>query len=260
MKFTTELERNPVPFTVSVNPAPPARPLVGESVVTVGNGLLIVNVAAADVPPPGAGFVTVIETVPAVAISAAVIAAVTCPPLTKVVVRGEPLKFTTDVEIRFVPFTIRENAAPPAVAEFGTNEVIVGTGFAAAPILKLTEFDVPPPGVGFVTVTAGVPTVVTSPAKIAAVTCVALTNVVVLGLPPKFTAEVFKKFVPFTVRVNAPEPAVTPVGKSVVTVGTGLFTANSTEFDVPPPGVGLVTLTENDPAVRRSVERIVADT
>ena len=62
-------------------------------------------------PPPGAGFVTVIEGVPAVAISAAVIAAVTCPPLANVVTLGLPLKFTTEVETKFVPFTISVSLA-----------------------------------------------------------------------------------------------------------------------------------------------------
>ena len=38
-----------------------------------GNGLLIVNVAAPEGPPPGVGLNTVTEAVPAVAMSAAVI-------------------------------------------------------------------------------------------------------------------------------------------------------------------------------------------
>jgi hypothetical protein len=109
------------------------------------------------VPPPGAGFVTVIEGVPAVAISAAVIAAVTCPPLANVVTLGLPLKFTTEVEIKFVPFTISVNPAPPAVVLPGTNEVIVGTGLLAPLMVNVEEFDVPPPGVGLNTVMAAVP-------------------------------------------------------------------------------------------------------
>jgi hypothetical protein len=76
-KFTTEPETNPVPFTVSVNAGPPASPLAGNSVDTVGTGFATINGVPVDVPPPGAGFVTVIEDVLAVAISAAVIAAVT---------------------------------------------------------------------------------------------------------------------------------------------------------------------------------------
>ena len=162
------MERKAVPFTVNVNDAPPARALVGKSVVTVGNGLLIASVAAADVPPPGAGFMTVIDAVPAVAISVAKIVAVTCVPLLNVVALGDPLKFTVEVEIKFVPFTINENVAPPAVVALGVSDVIVGAGLFATEILKLMEFDVPPPGVGLVTETAGVPTAATSAAEIAA--------------------------------------------------------------------------------------------
>jgi len=46
--------------------------------------------------------------------------------------------------------------------------VTVGVILAGAVTLKATEFDVPPPGVGLVTVTGGFPTLATSVARIAA--------------------------------------------------------------------------------------------
>jgi len=246
LKFTTEVETKPVPFTVNVNDAAPAIALAGESVVIVGTGLLIVSVAAGDVPPPGAGFVTVINPVPAAAISAAVIVAVTCVPLLNDVALGDPLKFTVDVEIKFVPFTANENVGPPAVVAFGTSDVIVGSGLFAAEILKLMEFDVPPPGVGFVTETGGVPAAATSAAEIAAVNWVALPNVVVRALPLKFTVAPLTKFAPVTVNVNAPEPAVVPVGESAEIDGKGLpvpvpVIVNVMPFDGEPPGFVMVT-------------------
>jgi hypothetical protein len=67
-----------VPVTVSVNAAPPAGALEGESEVAVGAGLLMVKVSAFDVPPPGEAFSTVTEAVPAVAMSAAGTVAVNC--------------------------------------------------------------------------------------------------------------------------------------------------------------------------------------
>ena len=206
-------------------------------------------------PPPGVGFVTVIEADPAVAISAAVIVAVTCPPLTNVVARGEPLKFTTEVEIKFVPFTINENDAPPAVAEFGTSEVIAGAGFDAALTLKLIEFDVPPPGVGFVTLTAGMLAVAISLARIEAINVVAFTNVVAFGAPPKFTVEVEIKFAPVTVNVNPAEPAVAPVGESAEIDGRGLplpvpVMVKVIPFDGAPPG--FVTVTRGVPGLATS--------
>src|ERR1700753_969709 len=128
-------------------------------------------------------------------------------------------------------------------------------------MVKVTELLVPPPGVGFVTVTAGVPAVATSAAAIEAVRCVALTKVVVFAAPPNFTVEWAMKFVPLTVSVNAAEPAAMVDGESVVIVGTGLFAAvmvKVTELDVPPPGVGFVTETGGGPAVAKSDDAIEA--
>ena len=117
----------PAPLSVSVNAAEPATTVEGDSELTVGAGLLIVNDAAFDVPPDE-GFVTVTVAVPAVAISAAVIAAVNCVALTNVVVLAAPLNFTTDVDTKPVPLTVRVKAAPPAVALVGEREVSVGAG------------------------------------------------------------------------------------------------------------------------------------
>ena len=64
-----------VPVTVRVNPGPAAGALVGERLLAVGTGLLIVNVSGADTPPVP-GLKTVTENVPAVAISDAAIGVV----------------------------------------------------------------------------------------------------------------------------------------------------------------------------------------
>ena len=174
------METKFVPFTVSMNAAPPAVALVGETVVTDGNGLLIVKVAAAEVPPPGAGFVTVTLGVPAVAISAAAIAAVTCVALTNVVVFATPLNFTTEVATKFVPLTVRVKAAPPVIALVGAIVVIAGAGLFT---VKIEAPDAPPPGAGLVTTTGKVPAAAMSAAAIATVNCEALTNVVVRAAP-----------------------------------------------------------------------------
>ena len=57
-------------------------------------------------------------------------------PLTKVVVLAEPLKLTTELWINPEPFTVKVNAGPPAVAEEGLSEAMLGTGL----------LPVPPPG------------------------------------------------------------------------------------------------------------------
>ena len=83
------------------------------------------NVKAGDVPPPGAGFVTVTFALPATATSLAGIAAEIFVALTKVVGSALPLRFTTDFASKPVPFTVRVKPAPPAVALAGESEVIV---------------------------------------------------------------------------------------------------------------------------------------
>jgi hypothetical protein len=77
-KWTTAPLTRLVPVTVKVNPAPPAVAINGERLEVVGTGLLTVKVSAGvEVPPPGAGFVTVTDLVPAVVISEAAISALT---------------------------------------------------------------------------------------------------------------------------------------------------------------------------------------
>ena len=75
---------------------------------------LMVNLRAPDVPPPGEGFTTVTEAVPAAPMSLAKIAAVNCVPLTKVVARALPFHCTVEVATKFVPVTVIVNPVPPA--------------------------------------------------------------------------------------------------------------------------------------------------
>ena len=81
--------------------------------------------------------------------------------------------------------------------------------------------EVPPPGAGFVTVTFILPTIATSLAGIVADTLVALTNVVVSGLPLKLTTDFASKFAPLTVSVKAAPPGAC-VAPRLDIVGTGL--------------------------------------
>jgi len=81
-----------------------------------------------EVPPPGVGFVTVTVVVPAIAMSAAVIVVVSFAMLTNVVVRGTPFQFTTELDTKLAPKTVRVNGAPPGAAAVGERELICGTG------------------------------------------------------------------------------------------------------------------------------------
>jgi hypothetical protein len=173
------------------------------------------------VPPP-AGFVTERLTVPAVAMSVAgIVATIWVLVADEGMIAGLVPKFTVTPATKPVPVRVNVKAAPPTVAEVGTREVSVGA--EAALIVNDRLPDVPPPGAGFVTVTVAVPAVAISAAVIAAVNCVALTNVVVLAAPLNFTTEVDSKPVPFTVRVKAAPPAVALVGEREVAVSAGLL-------------------------------------
>lgn len=117
-----------VPLTVSTKAASPAVLLVGEMLVSVGAGLSIAKSATFDIPPPGAGLVTVTDAVPAVLISAAVILAVSCVGVRKMVDRSAPFHCTTELVTNPVPLTVRVKAAPPFIALAGETLVTVGTG------------------------------------------------------------------------------------------------------------------------------------
>lgn len=91
-QYTVEPDMNPEPLIVSVKAAEPALVKTGERVVRPGSGFeggtLIVNTAAIELPPPGAELNTATCAVPGAARSDAGTFAVTCWPLTNVVVRG----------------------------------------------------------------------------------------------------------------------------------------------------------------------------
>jgi hypothetical protein len=89
-------------------------------------------------------------------------------------------------------------------------------------MVKLIALEVPPPGPGLVTVTAGVPVEAMLAAGIAAVNWVELTNVVAGADPPKLTVEPATKFVPLIVSVKAAPPAAAVFGEIVVMVGVVL--------------------------------------
>src|ERR1035437_759548 len=76
LKFTTEPVTKFEPFTVSVNPAPPAATLDGLMDEIVGEGLNTVNPAEVEAPPPGSGLDTNTTAAPPFAISALKISAV----------------------------------------------------------------------------------------------------------------------------------------------------------------------------------------
>lgn len=76
------------------------------------------------------------------------------------------MKLTTAPDKKFVPVTVRVNAALPAIALVCDRDEMAAAGLLT---VKIIGGDVPPPGMGFVTVTGNIPAVAMSPDPIAAV-------------------------------------------------------------------------------------------
>jgi hypothetical protein len=166
--------------------------------------------------------------------------------------RPLPFQFTVEVVTKLEPFRVRVKAGPPAMALAGTNgKVIAGIGLLQVNVCAL---EVPPPGVGLKTVTVAVPPTVQSEAGTVACSCVAVWETIARLAPFHMTWEEGTKLVPVTVRVKAGPNAVTLAGESgEVVVGTGLLTVKLIAAEVPPPGVGVKTVTGKIPAVAVSV-------
>jgi hypothetical protein len=115
------------------------------------------------------------EAVPAVAIRKAGTVAVSCVEETNVVVSGGPFQFTVEVETKFVPFTVNVNCGPPATAQFGLSEVMLG-----AALMVITRVALPVYVQGFVPLLALMVTLVVP----AVVGVPEITPVLVLTLRP----------------------------------------------------------------------------
>src|SRR4029453_19092787 len=133
----------------------------------------------------------------------------------------------------------------------GVRLLIAGTGLLIA---KLKAFEAPPPGDGLKTLMLAAPAVVMSVAGIRAVNCVLLTKFDGRAFPFHLTTEPLTKFEPLTVSMKSEPPTTTAPGLRLVIVGTGLggLTIKVREFDTPPPGAGLKTVTLTGPAMVRS--------
>jgi hypothetical protein len=220
-QFTTELDENPVPFTVNVKLGPPAVVALGVIALMTG-GAVTVNVTAFDPTPPDT---TVTWAVPALAMRFAGTEAVNRLLLTNVVVSWVPLHRTAAADWNPLPFTVSVNAGPPAVAVVG--EILLMFGPLA--IVKVTTFVVK---VFDSTVTWAVPGVAIRSASTGAVTWVELTTLVASAVPFHRTTEPVVKPAPFTVSVKAGPPAVALLGLRELMVG---LTLKVTKADVTPP-------------------------
>jgi hypothetical protein len=186
-----------------------------------------------EVPPPGMGLKTVTLTLPEEAIRDAGTQATNWSPLMKEVARGvlfhttqeescskfEPFK-VQGRRTKFEPFMINSKAGPPAFAEVGKMEVIVGRRLLAPVTVKSTEGDegpevgktateIKPPG-------APMSAPLTCPVSVwhGGVPFIGQgAKVVGIGEPSNVSASFALKFVPVTVRLNEGPPARTLGGE-----------------------------------------------
>ena len=133
-----------VPLTVRVKVTFPAVIEDGLRLERVGTGLLMVNVWAGLSPPPDAAVKTVTFAVPAVAIFAASILAVSFVLLTYVVVRAAPFQRMTVPEMKLLPLAVRVKPPLPAMAVVGLMESRVG-GLTGLTIGQPTSLSTPNP-------------------------------------------------------------------------------------------------------------------
>jgi hypothetical protein len=119
-----------LPVTTSEKVAVPAITLEGEREEIAGTGFTAVmaNVAAPEVPPPGAGVTTVMLAVPAALTSDAGTCATSWVAEPYVVGRATPFQLTTDVPTKPVPSTVSENELEPAWTLLGASEDMVASG------------------------------------------------------------------------------------------------------------------------------------
>src|SRR5665213_28772 len=137
------------------------------------------------------GSITATTALPTAAVRLAGTEAVNWVELTKVVRRAELFQWTAAPEIKPVPFTVSWKVAPVTVAELGLSVEIVGAGGL---MVKTTALEAA--ASGFVTVTLALPAAAIRLAGTDAVSCAALTKVVVSAEPFHCTVEPETKPVP----------------------------------------------------------------
>lgn len=171
---TAEHGEKPFPFTVSGTGGPvkaSAAAFVGEIELTAGKGRVVPDGSGAienlsefefdPGPLPDTVMATAPWFVPRNAVSAGVIAAVSCVALTRVVERGEPFQLTTSPFAKPVPFTVN---VKPVGLQYGVLFDAESDVMAASVIGNEIGVDVLPLDAGLATATWAVPTVAISAA------------------------------------------------------------------------------------------------
>ena|SRR3989344_9136871 len=124
---TTEIDKNPVPVRFIIKPGLPAIFEEGFMLINVGAGGFTVNGSGGfEVPPPGAGLVTVILNIPTVGTEEMTV--VNWVAETYMVFNPRPFQLMVDEVMKLVPLTVNVKPGSPWVLEEGFKLVMVGSG------------------------------------------------------------------------------------------------------------------------------------
>ena len=134
IRITDPLQK-PDPVAVMRTSLEPTLSVTGSTLLRTGSGLMIVNVRAADVPPPGDGLTTEIANVPAVPSSVDGMTAESVVELIKAVTSGRLPNITVDPVAKLAPVRTMVLSPEPATTVLGVIPLSVG---APAGTLKVT--------------------------------------------------------------------------------------------------------------------------
>ncbi len=177
---TTDDEINPEPIMMIVVAGLPGGRIRGEIDWIARPRFVTSNFTDEEEPPLGAGFVATTVASDAVARFAAGNVVVTWVALKKLVLSATPFQVIAVDGTNPLPFTVTGRSGEPTFALAGLKLVMAGTGLFT---VKVIAPDVPPPGVGFSTVSFAATPLVKSEAGMVACRLVEETNVVVSAVP-----------------------------------------------------------------------------
>jgi hypothetical protein len=123
----------------------PAATVCGEIAVIAATGLFTVNVAAGEVPPPGAGLSTVTMLSELPLRSAAGTAIVNWVALTNVALIAVPFHCTVEAEMNPVPSIVTAVSGAPATTEDGVSVAMAGLAFEVGGLTTGAGAAPPPP-------------------------------------------------------------------------------------------------------------------
>jgi hypothetical protein len=203
-QVTTVPVENPEPLAVRVNAGPPAVAVLGEILVRVSGGGLIVKIAALETWP---AVCAVIDAIPGWAIRLAGTVTVSCPEFTTIPNSAELFQNRTVLALNPVPLTVSVKLGPPAVADVGEMLVIVTFGLM---VNVSGGGDVRPPSA---TSTKAVPAVIKKLEGTVAVSCEVEMKLVLSPDPLHVTRVPLLKPDPLAVNVKPADPAVILIGE-----------------------------------------------